>query len=159
MQHLSVITRVASTHLKREHVRSVLKKPNLGKAVLKKYRPYLSTTIARVGASRLSAHVSEHTLSGPHQSAYKTSQSAEPALDLLAAFDSVAHKVIMQRMAQQALPWLTSYLSDGFQSIHIQGATSPVRPVAYGVPKVQISALDCPPSMQHQLPISYAGAT
>ena len=108
--------------------------------------PYLSKIIERVVAARLSAHMSEHNLSEPYQSAYKPNHSVETALlcvqndilkavdnkkitilvllDLSAAFDTVDHKVLLRRLSQDvgvahhALKWFTSYMSDRTQSVH-----------------------------------------
>ena len=145
------------SHLKRAHVRPIIKKPSLDKDILNNYRPvsnlsYLSKTIERVVAARLSAHMSECNLCVPnHQSAYKPNHSVETALvcvqndilramdnqnivimlllDLSAAFDTVDHNVMLQRLThdvgvgQTALKWFKSYMSDRVQAVHINGST------------------------------------
>ena len=61
-------------------------------------------------------------------------------LDLSAAFDTVDHKVLLRRLSQDvgvahhAIKWFTPYMSDRTQSVHIHDASSPVGPLAYGVP-------------------------
>ena len=113
--------------------------------------PYLSKTIERVVAARLSAHMSECNLCVPNQSAYKPNHSVETALvcvqndilraidnqnivimlllDLSAAFDTVDHDVMLHRLShdvgvgQTALKWFKSYLSDRVQAVHINGST------------------------------------
>ena len=107
--------------------------------------------------------MSEHNLSEPYQSAYKPNHSVDMAfvcvqndillvmdnqnvvimvlLDLSAAFDTVDYKVMMHKFSpdlgvvQNALDWFKSYLSDRVQPVHICGATSPARHLAYGIPR------------------------
>ncbi|KAI0225341.1 hypothetical protein LSAT2_023829, partial [Lamellibrachia satsuma] len=55
--------------------------------------PYLSKLIERVVVAKLSAHMSEHNLRTPYQSAYKPNNSVETALlcvqnDILKAMDN-----------------------------------------------------------------------
>ena len=154
--NMSLRTRVMPSHLKRAHVRLIIKKPGLDKDILNNYRPvsnlsYLWKTIERFGAARLSAHMSECNLCVPNQSAYKPNHNVETALvcvqndilllDLSAAFDTVDHNVMLHRLShdvgvgQTALKWLKSYLSDRVQAVHINGSTSPARPLTCGVPQ------------------------
>ena len=156
------------SHLKRAHLRPIIKKPGLDKDILKNYRPlsnlpYLSKTIERVVAARLSAHMSECNLCVSNQPAYKPNHSVETALvcvqndilramdnqnivimllqDLSAAFDTVDHNVMLHRLTddvgvgQTALKWFKSYLSDRVQAVHINGSTSPARPLTCVVPQ------------------------
>ena len=123
----------------------------------------MSLTIERVVAARLSAHMSECNLCVPNQSAYKPNHSVETALvcvqndilramdnqnivimlllDLSAAFDTVDHNVMLHRLThdvgvgQTALKWFKSYMSDRVQAVHINGTTSPARPLTCGVPQ------------------------
>ena len=138
--------------------------------------PYLPKIIERVVAARLSTHMSEHNLSEPCQRAYKPSHSAETALlcaqnDILkemdnqkvtilmqlhlsAAFDTVDHKVLLRRLSQDvgvahhALKFSTSYMNDRTQSVQTHDATSPVRPLPYGVPQGSVlgTVIDDPQS-------------
>ena len=123
--NMSPKTGVIPSHLKRAHLRRIIKKPFLDKDILNNYRPvsnlpYLSKTIERVVAAGLSAHISECDLCVPNQSAYKPNHSVETAhvcvqndilramdnqnivimllLDLSAAFDTVDHNVMLHRL-------------------------------------------------------------
>ena len=80
----SLRTGVMPSHLKRTHVRPIIKKPGLDKDILNNYRPvsnppYLSKTIERVVAARLPAHMAECNLCVPNQSAWPN-HSVEAAL-------------------------------------------------------------------------------
>ena len=62
-------------------------------------------------------------------------------LDLSAAFDTVDHKILLQRLRSRfgtrgkALAWLQSYLTDRSLSVQIDGFTSSVRSLRFGVPQ------------------------
>ena len=62
-------------------------------------------------------------------------------LDLSAAFDTIDHTVIINRLQNKfgicgdALVWITSYLSNRFQSVVIHNTSSVNTPVEYGVPQ------------------------
>ena len=166
--NMSLRTGVMPSHLKRAHLRPIIKKAGLDKDIVNNYRlvsnlPYLSKTIERVVAARLSAHTSGCDLCVPNQSAYKPNHSVETALvcvqnDILramdhlnivimlllylsAAFDTVDHNVMLHRLThdvgvgQTALKWFKSYMSDRIQAVHINGSTSPARPLTCGVPQ------------------------
>ena len=165
---MSLRTGVMPSHLKRAHARPIIKKSCIDKDILNNYRPvsnlpYLSKTIERVVAARLSVHMSECNLCVPNQSAYKPNQSVEAALvcvqndilcamdnqnivimlllDLSAAFDTMDHNVMLHRLShdvevgQTALNWFKSYLCDIIQAVHINGSTSSARHLTCGVPQ------------------------
>ena len=62
-------------------------------------------------------------------------------LDLSAAFDTVSHAILLQRLharlglSGSALAWLTSYLPGRTQAVHINGSTSPAHELKSGVPQ------------------------
>ena len=114
-----------SDSLKVAHIRPLLKKTGLDIENLKNYRPvsnltYLGKTIERVVSKRMSEHISINNLSDPFQSAYKAHHGTETALlrvnndiltaldngeitalillDLSAAFDTVDHSILLERL-------------------------------------------------------------
>ena len=63
-------------------------------------------------------------------------------LDLSAAFETVRHDILRDRLrsrlgvtSDQALNWLTSYLSDRTQRVSVNGGLSDTFPLAQGVPQ------------------------
>lgn len=99
----------------------------------------------------------------PMQSAYRSHHSTETALvrvcndilcavderkavilillDLSAAFDTIDHEILIDRLRHRlgisgtSLEWFRSYLADRTQSIHIQGETSGEAYLHFGVPQ------------------------
>jgi len=121
-----------------------IKKPNVDPEQLKSYRPvsnlsYISKTVERVVAKRLTAHVNASNLFPVHQSAYRARHSTETALlsvhndlvcsiddgkvsvlvllDLSSAFDTVDHEILLSLLTGRfcvrhtAYDWCRSYLS------------------------------------------------
>ncbi|MGL5292380.1 MAG: reverse transcriptase domain-containing protein, partial [Aeromonas sp.] len=62
-------------------------------------------------------------------------------LDLSAAFDTVDHKILLDRLHNytgiqgQALQWFRSYLTDRYQYVHLKGKSSYLTQVYYGLPQ------------------------
>ena len=154
--------------MKQALVTPLLKKPSLDKEVLNNYRPvsnlsFLSKLTERAVASQLTKHMDSNNLHTPVQSAYRPLHSTETALlkvvndvlltidrgngvivvllDLSAAFDTIDHKVLIERLGERigitgkALDWFRSYLSDRFQSIHLNGKSSKPILLVFGVPQ------------------------
>ena len=124
---------------------------------------FLSKVIEKVAATRLTNYLCDNNLNESLQSAYKKDHSCKTALlriqndilksiddkqcvvlllqDLSAAFDTVDHKILLHRLPTRfgikgkALSWLQSYLTDRSQSVQIDGFTSSVRPLRFGVPQ------------------------
>ena len=122
-----------------------MKKPSLNHEDLKNYRPvsnlpYLAKLTEKVVVGQLNQHMTDQNLHEPNQSAYRKAHSTETALlkvfndilvaidhkecvmlillDLSAAFDTVNHMALLERMEKQfgvtgnALSWFVSYFSD-----------------------------------------------
>ena len=129
--------------------------------------PYISKLLENVVVSRLREHKITNGLYEPLQSAYRPGHFTETALikvqndvlratdsidkeptcvflvllDLSAAFDTVAHPILLSRMktksrsgvADSAYKWLTSYLEDRTQSVVVEGLKSSDVPLTCGV--------------------------
>ena len=154
--------------LKRAVVRPLLKKASLDPDILRNYRPisnlsFLPKLIERLVARRINAFLATHSLLDKFQSAYRMFHSTETALlrvhsdvltemdnrnmvalvmlDLSAAFDTIDHTVLINRLRNKfgicgdAPIWITSYLSNRFQSVVIHNTSSVNTPVEYGVPQ------------------------
>src|SRR6218665_1122886 len=135
---------------------------------LSSYRPisnlsFLSKLLERVVSTQLTEYLSSAGLLPVHQSAYRKCHSTETALlkvvtdlteaidagdhallgllDLSAAFDTVDHDVLAERLSKTygihstALDWLRSYLCDRRQTILFDGVFSTVRYLCCGVPQ------------------------
>jgi hypothetical protein len=111
----------------------------------------------------ISTHMSSHGLYDNFQSAYRTGRSVETALlrvkndidialdegdgilllltDLSAAFDTVDHSILLERMSSligvrgTALQWITSYLESRTQCVSVGGEVSDTVPLTTGVPQ------------------------
>ena len=149
-------------------VTPILKKSDLDSKSFKNYRPisnlsFLSKTMERVVASRLSDHLSKWDLLNIHQSAYREGHSTETALlkvhndicrsldegnvvillmlDLSAAFDVVNHQVLLNRLKERfgitgaSLSWIASYLTGRTQRVSIDGCYSSEIHLTCGVPQ------------------------
>ena len=141
---------------------------SLGAELLSHYRPianlpFLSKILEKTVANRLSTYMTENGLHETLQSAYKPGHSTESALtriqndilldlddkkalilvllDLSAAFDTIDHSILMQRLQNRlgitgnALAWFSSYLSDRNSSISIDGKLSSPSSCRFGVPQ------------------------
>ena len=138
--------------MKIARVKPLLKNSKLGHDDLKNYRPvsnlsYISKLLERVVVRRLNSHMNSNNLHEPLQSAYKAGHSTETTLlkvhndiltnmdnqsgtvlvllDLSAAFDTIDHSVLFERLENIigvtgiALNWFKSYLDERSQQIQI----------------------------------------
>ena len=124
---------------------------------------FISKMTEKVVSLRLLHYLRSNGLEELYQSAYKQFHSCETALirvqndilreidgnsgvillllDLSAAFDTVDHTILLQRMHSKfgikgdALNWFRSYLSDRSQTVYVNGATSDSYDVFCGVPQ------------------------
>ena len=166
--NLSLSEGIFPNQFKQALVTPLLKKSSLSKNDLKNYRPvsnlnFISKLLEKVVAFQIKSHLAQFGLDNSFQSAYKSFHSTETALlsvqndvymamekgqvtaftllDLSAAFDTIDHDILLNRMAEwfgfggRAVGWLKSYLSDRFQSINIFGVVSNPIELLFGVPK------------------------
>ncbi|CAB4019895.1 Hypothetical predicted protein, partial [Paramuricea clavata] len=145
-----------------------LKKDSLEYEEYTNFRPisnlkFLSKVIEKVAAGQLLEHLANNNLEEPFQSAYKRFHSAETILlkvqndilvaidnrkcvvllllDMSAAFDTVDHELLLQRMFKrfgidgQVLKWFQSYLQNRTQGVVIDGVKSISNDLRCGVPQ------------------------
>ena len=146
----------------------LLKKPNLDVNELKNYRPvsnlpFLSKIIEKAVALQLNEHLNKNKLFEQHQSAYRKCHNTETALvkisndlllsadnknvsilvllDLSAAFDTIDHCILIDRLKDcfgldgTVLNWLKSYLTERKQCVKINSSFSSELPLLFGVPQ------------------------
>ena len=144
------------------------KKPDLDTADVKSYRPIsnlsvLSKMLERVVSKQLVNYLNINKLFPDRQSAYRAFHSTETVLadvlsdillaidsgnlsllsllDLSAAFDTVDHDILLQRlhlsfgMSSTALEWMTSYLTGRQQCVRHAGSSSTATFLTCGVPQ------------------------
>jgi len=149
-------------------VKPLLKKSTLDTEELKNYRPisnipFIAKVLEKVVANRLCTYMTENNLQEIYQSAYKPNHSTETALlrvcndillkldtkqctilvllDLSAAFDTIDHTILLQRLAEtlgikkNALAWFDSYLHNRSNAICIDTKFSEQSDIQYGVPQ------------------------
>ena len=147
-------------------VTPVLKKTTLDPLDRSNYRPitnvtFMSKLLERCAHTQLYGYLQQHDLLPEQQSAYRCCHSTETAMlkvlsdvyseadagdvtplslfDLSAAFDSVDHQILIERLQRtfgvrgRALDWLPSYLSGRTQFVRYCGATSTVASLSCGV--------------------------
>ena len=165
--NLSLSTSSVPPQMKIALITPLLKKILLDPETLKNFRPvsnlsYISKLIERVVAERLNDHLTSNNLHEVLQSAYKKFHSTETALlqvqndllmsidadggailvllDLSAAFDTIDHSVLLNRLSDlgihgAVLSWFKSYLTGRRQSVKIKGQRSSERDLPFGVPQ------------------------
>jgi exonuclease III len=155
-------------HLKCAQVTPILKKQDGDPDDEKNYRPisnlpYLAKLLEKIVSRRITAHINENSLWPKYQSAYRRHHSTETSvvrllsdivgecekgklvllclLDMSAAFDTVDHDILMQRLdlcfgvRGEALKWIGSYLSDRHQTVCFNGSKAEPRLLKTGVPQ------------------------
>jgi len=146
----------------------LLKKQGLEPSDVKHYRPIsnlsvLSKILERIVAKQLVGYIDSSSLFPAFQSAYRKFHSTETALtnvlsdilsaidggntalmsmlDMSAAFDTVDHQILLQRLntsfgiSSTVLEWFTSYLSNRQQCVQHSGHTSTTTTLTCGVPQ------------------------
>ncbi|XP_059188467.1 uncharacterized protein LOC131971162 [Centropristis striata] len=163
----SLTTGTVPPILKLAAITPILKKPGADPADLNHYRPisnlpFISKTLERVVAAQLQSHLDTNNLHEPFQSGFRPKHSTETALvkitndllraadsglltilillDLSAAFDTISHPLLLDRLAGigitgAALSWFTSYLTDRQQFVQLRNHKSGCLGVSLGVPQ------------------------
>ena len=166
--NLSLQSGYMPAQLKQAMVKPKLKKDSLDPNEYSNFRPIsnlkvVSKVIEKAVACQLNDYLTDNHLNETFQSAYKRFHSTETALlkvqddilraidsqkcvallllDLSAAFDTVDHTLLIERLSNrfglkgQVLAWLQSYLQDRTQAIIIDGVKSAVKNTICGVPQ------------------------
>ena len=166
--NLSLRTGLVPSAKKHAVVTPILKKPNLDPDDVKNYRPisnlsFLSKLIERLVSKQLTTYLIENKLMPVFQSAYRQNHSTETAvlqilsdvydaadtgmvtllamLDLSAAFDTVDHQTLLQRLSCSyglggvVLGWIESFLTDRTQTVIFAEQQSAQTKLQYGVPQ------------------------
>lgn len=167
----SLATGTVPTCFKHAVVQPLLKKPNLDPTQLINNRPisklpFLSKLAEKVVLRQLSAYLQQNDILEIFQSGFRTGHSTESALlkvsndlllaadnrdcsvlillDLSAAFDTVDHMILLDRLQHgvgvsgTALAWLSSYLTNRSFSVNIGSSSSSSAPLSCGVPQGSI---------------------
>uniref|UniRef100_UPI003AAD7030 uncharacterized protein n=1 Tax=Centroberyx gerrardi TaxID=166262 RepID=UPI003AAD7030 len=153
--------------LKMAAITPTLKKPGADPADLNHYRPisnlpFISKTLEKVVAAQLQSHLDSNNLHELFQSGFRPKHSTETALvritndllraadsglltilillDLSAAFDTISHPLLLERLADigitgVALSWFSSYLTDRQQYVQLGNHRSRCSAVPLGVPQ------------------------
>ena len=154
--------------MKNAIVTPILKKSTLSCEELGNFRPvsnlsYISKIAEKVASIRIQHHMKQHDYHETYQSAYKQFHGTESALlmvfndilmsldkqecvllillDLSAAFDTIDHQVLLERLQEvlglngKALAWIKSYLSERTQVVTTGKAFSEILCLLFGVPQ------------------------
>ena len=149
-------------------VTPLLKKSNLSPEELKNFRPvsnlpFLSKILEKIVLVQLNSHLTENNLCELYQSAYRKFHNTETALikiyndllneadvnkisilallDLSAAFDTIDHNILIERLFKtfglsgKVLDWFRSYLNGRTQSVVVHDSTSSKFRLSFGVPQ------------------------
>uniref|UniRef100_A0A3P9M2T6 Reverse transcriptase domain-containing protein n=1 Tax=Oryzias latipes TaxID=8090 RepID=A0A3P9M2T6_ORYLA len=165
--HSSLSSGTVPSLFKMAAVKPILKKPGSDPNVFNNLRPisnlpFISKILEKIVASQLYDHLKHNNLLEPFQSGFRPSHSTETALlkitndlliaadsglltilillDLSAAFDTISHSILLQRLSflgisSIPLCWFQSYLSDRTQFIHLKSFKSQPSSVSSGFPQ------------------------
>ena len=167
----SLTTGTVPNCFKHAIVQPLLKKTNSDPSLLNNYRPisklpFMSKILEKVILSQLMPYLDQNNIMETFQSGFKTHHSTESALlkvhndllmsadtgncaillllDLSAAFDTVDHPILLDRLQSSAgvqntaLDWFTSYLKNRSFSVSIGSSASPPATLSCGVPQGSI---------------------
>ena len=164
----SLTTGIVPDCFKSALVKPLLKKSGLDVNDLKNFRPvsnlpFLSKILEKVVLAQLESHLSRNNLREVCQSAYRQNHSTETLLlsvtdsllckadnrlvslltllDQSAAFDTIDHKILLNRLSYSfgisgtVFKWFISYLTNRTQSVSVGDLNSSPLPLKYGVPQ------------------------
>ena len=167
----SLQTGVFPDELKAALVNPAIKGEDLDREVFNNFRPinnlsFLSKVLEKCGEKQLTAYLEENSLISKFQSGYRRFHSCETAttrihndilvmcdktskvvlllLDLSAAFDTVNHKLLLNKLKDNygingiVLKWLTSYLTNRSCSVKVHTSRSGKCNFTIGVPQGSI---------------------
>ncbi len=125
--------------------------------------PFMSKILEKVVSAQLCSFLQKNDIYEEFQSGFRPRHSTETALvkstndlllasdkgcisllvllDLSVAFDTIEHDILIDRLQNytgvqgQALRWFRSYLSDRYHFVYLNGESSQLSPVKYGVPQ------------------------
>ena len=162
---------VVPANLKSAVIRPSLKNKDLDPDELSSYRPisnlsFVSKILEKCVADQITAHIEDNGLFSRVQSAYRSYHSCETAtvkivndvliqmdkkskvvlvlLDLSAAFDTISHSKLIQRLQHdygvtgKVLKWIESYLNDRTAKVKIGPNQSAATTMKIGVPQGSI---------------------
>ncbi|TWW76568.1 RNA-directed DNA polymerase from mobile element jockey [Takifugu flavidus] len=137
--------------------------PVIGSSILDQINGSLVTVLEKVVVTQLQQHLQRNSLFEMFQLGFRAHHSTETVLlkvtndlliasdhglvsmlvllDLSAAFDTVDHSILLQRLEHvigikgTTLDWFRSYLSDRYQFAHVHGVPSSYSRVSHGVPQ------------------------
>ena len=169
--NMSLTSGCVPDQFKTASVQPLLKKPDLNPAVLNNFRPisklpFISKILEKLVAEQLLKVVESNTIFDKFQSGFRQNHSTETALlrvmndilmqadkgdisilvllDLSAAFDTIDHSILINRLntcvgiSGKALEWFMSYLSNRSFSVSMGNYVSSSTPLLYGVPQGSI---------------------
>ena len=164
----SLSTGTVPCSFKSAYITPLMKKPDMDVADIKSYRPIsnltvLSKLLERLVAAQLKEYIDRHHLLPVTQSAYRANHSTETAvlrvnsdllmavdsgdlgalvlLDLSAAFDTVDHSILLERLSvscglsDSVLGWFHSYLNGRHTRVLHNGESSARMESTCGVPQ------------------------
>ncbi|XP_061759223.1 probable RNA-directed DNA polymerase from transposon BS isoform X1 [Nerophis ophidion] len=166
--NLSLSSGTVPVAFKKAVIHPLLKRPNLDPDLMVNYRPvshlpFISKILEKIVAEQLNEHLAFNNLCETFQSGFRANHSTETALakltndllltmdsdassmllllDLSAAFDTVDHNILLERIkirigiSDSALSWFNSYLTDRMQCVSYNSVTSDYVKVTCGVPQ------------------------
>ncbi len=124
-------------------IKPLIKKPKLDPCELANYRPisnlpFMSKILEKVVSAQLCSFLLKNYMLLESD---QVCISLLVLLDLSAAFDTIDHAILIDRLQNytgihgQALRWFRSYLSNRYHFVYLNGESSQLSPVKYGVPQ------------------------